>query len=160
MQRPLSPLQADVMETCVGLSDHTLQSMHRCGVGSCYRAPGPGPSPSPRTATEPLPAAASTYRSSDGAGRSRKSRRSLGSLQKRVPRAEDWGWRENGRGRGTTQSITVLGAKTAAPHPPPCTAYTTSPRGTPHLCCSHPRRAHVTPCLGEPGFTCSSARLP
>lgn len=160
MQRPLSPLQADVMETCVGLSDHTLQSMHRCGVGSCYRAPGPGPSPSPRTATEPLPAAASTYRSSDGAGRSRKSRRSLGSLQKRVPRAEDWGWRENGRGRGKTQSITVLGAKTAAPHPPPCTAYTTSPRGTPPPCCSRPRRAHVTPCLGEPGFTCSSARLP
>ena len=119
-RRPPSPLGADVMEAAaqVWASLTTCSKLYLCTDVGWGPVTGPG-SQSPRTATQPLPAAASTYGSADGAGRSWKSRRSLGSLQKTVPRAVVWGWREKGRGRGKTHSITVLGAETAAPHPPP-----------------------------------------
>ena len=139
-RRPSSPLGADVMETAaqVWASLTTCSKLYLCTDVGWGPVTGPG-SQSPRTATQPLPAAASTYGSANGAGRSWKSRRSLGSLQKRVPGAEVWGWREKGRGRGKTHSLTVLGAETAAPHPPPRAACIKSPQETlPHLCCLSP----------------------
>ena len=83
---PPSPLGADMMETPaqVWASLTTCSRLHLYTDVGWGPVTGPG-SQSPRTATQPLPIAASTYGSANGAGRSWKSRWSLGSLQKRVP---------------------------------------------------------------------------
>ena len=72
------------METAaqVWASLTTCSKLYLCTDVGWGPVTGPG-SQSPRTATQPLPAAASTYGSANGAGRSWKSRRSLGMKQEK-----------------------------------------------------------------------------
>ena len=93
-----------------------MSSVYRCGMGTCQSL---GPSPWKRRQS-PFRTAASTYRSSDGAGRSGKSRRSLGSLQKSVHTKKVGNGKKRQKQR-PQRSATMFRAERAASHPPRAT---------------------------------------